>query len=221
MHTLMTTGRVRSREGTRQAEKSDQTRRLILDSAIVCLSKIGYNKTTMTVIAKTAGLSRGAMQYHFETMTDVLRAALAHIQDLRLDALRRTASETRRNSGSDGFAARVDGLWKIMFEPLSVAYFEISVASRTDSALASLMQQAQQSFWNEWVITALEAFPEWEGRQSDLELACGLAHAVLEGLALQQLTNQGSMVRSESVRAYLVDRVREIFEHGTPGPARN
>ena len=202
MHTLMTTARVRSREGTRQAEKSDQTRRLILDSAIVCLSEIGYNKTTMTVI-------------------DVLRAALAHIQDLRLDALRRTASETRRNSGSDGFAARVDGLWKIMFEPLSVAYFEISVASRTDSALASLMQQAQQSFWNEWVITALEAFPEWEGRQSDLELACGLAHAVLEGLALQQLTNQGSMVRSESVRAYLVDRVREIFEHGTPGPARN
>lgn len=221
MHTLMTTGRVRSREGTRQAEKSDQTRRLILDAAIVCLSEIGYNKTTMTVIAKTAGLSRGAMQYHFETMTDVLRAALAHIQDLRLDALRRTASETRRHSGSDGFAARVDGLWKIMFEPLSVAYFEISVASRTDAALASLMQQAQQSFWDEWVATALEAFPEWEGRQSDLELACGLAHAVLEGLALQQLTNQGSMVRSESVRAYLVDRVREIFEHGTPGPARN
>jgi AcrR family transcriptional regulator len=175
----------------------------------------------MTVIAKTAGLSRGAMQYHFETMTDVLRATLGHIQDLRLDALRRTASETRRSSGSDGFAARVDGLWKIMFEPLSVAYFEISVASRTDNALASLMQQAQQSFWNEWVATALEAFPEWEGRQSDLELACGLAHAVLEGLALQQLTNQGSMVRSDSVRAYLVDRVREIFEHGTPGPARN
>ncbi|MEN3976949.1 TetR/AcrR family transcriptional regulator [Emcibacter sp. SYSU 3D8] len=221
MQTLLTTGRARSREGTRQAEKSDQTRRLILDAAIICLGEIGYTKTTMTVIAKTAGLSRGAMQYHFETMTDVLRATLAHIQELRLERLRQTARETMRGANGDGFAARVEGLWNFMFEPLSVAYLEISVASRTDNDLASLMQQAHESFWNEWVATALEAFPEWEGRQSDLELACGLAHAVLEGLALQRLTHQGSLVRSESVRTYLVDRVREIFEHGTPGASRN
>jgi len=221
VHTAMTTGRVRSRAGTRQAEKSDQTRRLILDAAIVCLSEIGYTQTTMTMIAKTAGLSRGAMQYHFETMTDVLRATLAHIQELRLGALRRTARETARGAEGDGFTARVEGLWRFMFEPVSIAYFEISVASRTDTDLASLMQQAQQSFWDAWVATALEAFPEWEGRQSDLELACGLAHVVLEGLALQELTHRGAMVRSERVRAYLVDRVREIFEHGTPGTFRN
>eukprot|EP00611_Tribonema_gayanum_P014005 TRINITY_DN25270_c0_g1_i1.p1 TRINITY_DN25270_c0_g1~~TRINITY_DN25270_c0_g1_i1.p1 ORF type:complete len:176 (+),score=27.35 TRINITY_DN25270_c0_g1_i1:2-529(+) len=175
----------------------------------------------MGVIAKTAGLSRGAMQYHFETMTDVLRAALGHIHELRLAALRRTADVTQHGAMGDRLAERVEGLWRFMFEPVSVAFFEISVASRTDDSLADLMRQAQQSFWNEWVATALEAFPEWDGRKADLELACGLAHTVLEGLALQELTHQGSMVRSESVRAYLVDRVREIFEHGVPGAPRN
>lgn len=221
MQVLANMGRARSREGTRQAEKSDQTRRLILDAAIVCLSEIGYTRTTMTVIAKTAGLSRGAMQYHFETMTDVLRAALGHIQELRLAALRRTADVTQHGAIGDRLAERVEGLWRFMFEPVSVAFFEISVASRTDDSLADLMLQAQQSFWNEWVATALEAFPEWEGRKADLELACGLAHTLLEGLALQELTHQGSMVRAESVRAYLIDRVRDIFEHGTPGTPRN
>ncbi len=219
MYIQANTGRVRSREGTRQAEKSDQTRRLILDATIVCLSEIGFNKTTMTVIAKTAGLSRGAMQYHFETMTDVLRAALGHILELRLDALRRSA----RAAPADGdrFAARVESLWNFMFEPVSVAYFEIAVASRTDEHLAALMRQAQQSFWKEWVSVAVETFPEWHGRHSDLELACGLSHTVLEGLALQQLTNQGGMLPAEGVRAYLVSRIREIFEHGAPGISRN
>jgi AcrR family transcriptional regulator len=219
VHTLTSVGRVRSREGTRQAEKSDQTRRLILDAAIVCLSEIGFNKTTMTVIAKTAGLSRGAMQYHFETMTDVLRAALAHIHELRIDEMRRSARKT--TLVGDNFAARVEALWRFMFEPVSVAYFEIAVASRTDEFLASMMRQAQQSFWNEWIATALEAFPEWKGRQSDLELACGLSHTLLEGLAVQHLTHQGGMLPAERVRSYLVDRVREIFEHGAPGEPRN
>jgi AcrR family transcriptional regulator len=214
-------GRARSREGTRQAEKSDQTRRLILDAAIVCLSEIGYTRTTMTVIAKTAGLSRGAMQYHFETMNDVVRAALGHIQTLRLEALRRSARETPRGEDDDGFAGRVEALWRFMFEPVSIAYFEIAVASRTDGSLAALMRQAQRSFWNEWVAAALEAFPEWQGRESDLELACGLAHTMLEGLAVQEMTHQGSMVQGESMRAYLVDRVREIFEHGVSGACRN
>lgn len=215
------TGRGRAREGTRQAEKSDQTRRLILDAVIVCLADLGYTNTTMTVIAKTAGLSRGAMQYHFETMTDVLRATLGHIQQLRLVALRRTAAEAPRGEGGDGFSQRVEGLWRFLFDPVSVAFFEISVASRTDHDLAGLMRQAHESFWDEWVATALEAFPEWQGRRSDLELACGLAHTLLEGLALQQLTHQGSPVRGEILKAYLIDRVREIFEHGAPGATRN
>ena len=29
------------------------------------------------------------------------------------------------------------------------------------------------------------------------------------------------MVRADSLRAYLIDRVREIFEHGAPGAIRN
>jgi hypothetical protein len=133
--------------------------------------------------------------------------------------MRASARTTSRDA--DAFGARVEALWRFMFEPVSIAYFEIAVASRTDKSLASLMQGAQRSFWNEWVAAALESFPEWKDRRGDLELACGLSHTVLEGLAVQQLTHQGSMLSPESIRAYLIDRVREIFEHGAPGTARN
>jgi AcrR family transcriptional regulator len=214
-------GRARAREGTRQAEKSDQTRRLILDAAIVCLAELGFSNTTMTVISRTAGLSRGAMQYHFETMPDVLRATLAHIQQIRLTSLRQAASDAPRGAADDGFAARVDALWSALREPASIAFFEIAVASRTDGSLADMMREAQRSFWEQWVATALEAFPEWQGRRTDLELACGLAHTLLEGLAVQELTHQGSQVGADRLRAYLIDRVREIFEHGVPGAPRN
>ncbi|MBI1179514.1 MAG: TetR family transcriptional regulator [Alphaproteobacteria bacterium] len=211
---LVRTGRVRSREGTRQAEKSDHTRRQILDAAIECLAVRGFNSTTMTVIAKTAGLSRGAMQYHFETMTDVLRATLAYIQQIRLTLLRKSATRPGNDAVEERFAIRIERMWRFLFEPVSIAFFEIAVASRTDPSLAALMEQAHQSFWDEWVAAALASFPEWEGRQADLELACGLAQTLLEGLVAQELTHRSSAVGAEKLKAYLVDCVREIFDRG-------
>ena len=60
-----------------QAQKSASTRELIIEAAIKCLVELGYARTTTTVIAEKAGLSRGAMLHHFPSKLGIIRAAVS------------------------------------------------------------------------------------------------------------------------------------------------
>jgi hypothetical protein len=57
----------------KQDEKSADTRRRLLEAAIMCWIKGGYANTTGSEIAERAGLSRGAQLYHFPTQKDLFR----------------------------------------------------------------------------------------------------------------------------------------------------
>ncbi len=201
---------------TRQAQKSDQTRTSILDASIQCLAEAGYTKTTMTAIAKRAGLSRGAMQYHFETMQDVLLATIEHIEVLRLEELEAVGGRlARRGPGEDHFEDRVDALWAFLHEPASMAFFELSVASRSDPGLNATMHAAQERFWERWVSRAMMTYPEWRDKRAELELACGFSQTLLEGLRLRDMTGQTNPALSRALRDYLSVCIRDIFENGS------
>lgn len=58
-------------------KKSEQSRRQVLDAAIVELAKRGYAKTSVSDIATAAKLSKGAVHYHFESKDDLIRQVLA------------------------------------------------------------------------------------------------------------------------------------------------
>lgn len=55
-------------------EEAEQTRRLILDTAMKVFSEKGLAKTTLANIATTAGLTRGAIYWHFKDKADLLDA---------------------------------------------------------------------------------------------------------------------------------------------------
>ena len=207
--------RPRARPGTMQAEKADETRQQILAAAVTCLAESGYAATTMTGIARQAGISRGAMQYHFDSMADVLRGTVAYIHEQRLlDLAKQAGDAVRRVTYDTRFSRRVETHWAFLTSPLSLAFFELSVAARTDETLRKVMKPAHEQFWKEWVRVALVTFPEWQGRQAELELACSLSQSLLEGLAMREWTNQIDRRQSEALRAYLSDRVLDIFELG-------
>ena len=54
-----------SRDKTWQQTKSENTRAAILEGALACFYDLGYRATTTEKVAKRAGVSRGAMLYHF------------------------------------------------------------------------------------------------------------------------------------------------------------
>jgi AcrR family transcriptional regulator len=58
----------------RQADRSDATRRAILDAARRLLAEQGYDHTRIEQIAEAAGVSKGALYYHYRDKVEVLAA---------------------------------------------------------------------------------------------------------------------------------------------------
>src|ERR1700742_3282794 len=66
--------------------KSLRTRRRILDAAMRLFAERGYHASSNADVAEAAGLTRGAMLYHFPTREDLVAAAIDHIQQRRTEA---------------------------------------------------------------------------------------------------------------------------------------
>lgn len=73
-------------------ELVDETRARILDAGYACAERFGLGKTTMSDVARAAGLSRQTLYRYFESKHD-LTAALVMREDERLIALVRDAAE--------------------------------------------------------------------------------------------------------------------------------
>ena len=190
-----------------QAQKSASTRNLIIDAAIKCFVDLGYARTTTTAIAERAGLSRGAMLHHFPSKIDIVRAAVDHLHAKRLKALRK--SMMRPSGETDRVRQGVDAYWAHVKHPMFVAFFELSVAARTDGELAAILRPAQESFERDLNKTTLEVFPEWHGDLAAFEIALDLSRYLLEGMAISFLTHKETE-RDIRVLQYLEDKLREL-----------
>lgn len=190
-----------------QAQKSASTRLLIIEAAIKCFVELGYARTTTTIIANKAGLSRGAMLHHFPSKIDIVRAAVEHLHAKRLRAFRKAMSKSMEKG--DHVRQGVEAYWAHVKHPLFVAFFELAVAARTDSELAAILRPAQEAFEREWYDAALEVFPEWRGRGDKFDLALDLSRYVLEGMAISFLTHKETE-RDKRVLQYLEEKIRDL-----------
>lgn len=194
-----------------QAQKSAATRNLIVEAAIKCFVELGYAQTTTTAIAEKAGLSRGAMLHHFPSKVDIVRAAVEYLHGKRLKAFRKAI----QRSGSapvqgDRVRQSVEAYWAHVRHPMFVAFFELSVAARTDKELAAILLPAQEAFEREWYKTAREVFPEWEGRDDAFDVALDLSRYVMEGMAVSFLTHKETE-RDKKLLRYLEEKLRELL----------
>ena len=170
-----------------QAQKSASTRNQIVEAAIQAFVKLGYANTTTTHIAEQAGLSRGAMLHHFPSKMDIVKAAIEHLHEKRLSAFRRSVTEIpgdadRVTMACEAYLAHVQ-------HPMFVAFFELSVAARTDEELRAILQPVQG-----------EAF----------DLALDLAESIMEGIAVSQLTHHEPR-NVDRLLEYLEKCLRELL----------
>jgi AcrR family transcriptional regulator len=63
----------------RQAERSDTTRRAIIQAARDLFAGDGYDRTSIEQIAEKAGMSKGALYHHFRDKAEVLAAVYEDI----------------------------------------------------------------------------------------------------------------------------------------------
>ena len=190
-----------------QAQKSAAARDQILNAAISCIVDLGYSNTTTMKIAERAGLSRGATLHHFPSKMDVIRAAVDYLHEKRLRAFR--ASIKSIPEDVDRVKMAVESYWEHVTHPLFVAFFELSVAARTDHELREILRPAQQAFDDEWYRTAQEVFPEWQADRPAFDLALNLTQQLMEGMAISFLTHARADNKNQLLE-YLEDRLREL-----------
>ena len=161
-----------SRPSRTQQERREDTRARLLAATIECLVEHGYSGTTTQRVQDRAGLSRGALLHHFATKEALLVAAVSHVADAQIAAVRADAV--------GGAASEVELLHHVMSGPLFLAGLELWQAARTEPALRAALLPAERRVGAAVRELLAELFPA--SRASRVEVD-GLL-ALYRGLAL-------------------------------------
>jgi AcrR family transcriptional regulator len=169
--------------------KSLRTRARILDCALTLFAEIGYAAATNAEIAERAGLTRGAMLYHFPTREALTRAAAEHIQARRSDMMSKAADDAP--PGVDLAEHAIDTYWQLLQEPPFIAFFELEASARTDPRVREAIADLQDDFDQAQVS---EAFSHMllAGAGPRFQASRDLARFMLEGLSRARLTYDGA-----------------------------
>ena len=173
-----------------QQERSRVTQRRLLEATVDCLVEHGWSGTTTTLIASTAGVSRGAQLHHYPTKTALVLAAVEHL------ALRR-AEEIRAEAASlaPGDTDRVVELLAAAFTgPLHVAALEVWVAGRTDPALRAALVPLEARVGREIYRLAVDLL-DADDRQPAVREAVQATIDLLRGLGVANLLTDDALRR--------------------------
>lgn len=204
--------RRKGREDTWQAEKSENTRNVIMEATVRCYVEHGYTNTTVTKIATEAGVSRGAMMHHFSDRQDVIIASVEYLSKKQLDEFRKLVAAAdigdENEVTEEKLRITVDSLWKFFHLPSYIAYLELLVAARTDEELSKIMKRTQLDFDKQVNNAIRSTFPAWKSIESTRELVTDLWFYTLQGMATTKIINR----RQTRVKNLLEFLVRETFE---------
>lgn len=196
-------------EKTWQQTKSENTRQLVLDSAIRCFYKHGYNNTTTEKIAKEAGVSRGAMLHHFPSRADLIRAAVNHLNDKRLALFEAEEGVVQAGAMHSRIEEGIDTYWSQLNTPYFVVFHELQVAARTDPELMEVLRPAIEAFDRSWFNASKEIFPDLAQSEA-FRIANYVTVFLLEGLAANRFTRNAEPI-GEEVLIWLKRELRAAF----------
>jgi AcrR family transcriptional regulator len=166
-------------------ERSQATRRRLLDAAVTTLVELGYGGITTGAVARRAGVTRGAQQHHFASRQELVIEAVRHMSARELEALHGKIAEMPRGR------SRVKGALDLIFELYSGTFFaailELSLAARGEPELAAVIAAEERAMSQTVHQLAEEVFDPDALRQSDLVDRWTTALATIRGLAVLRL----------------------------------
>jgi AcrR family transcriptional regulator len=195
----------------RATPKSQRTRGRILEAAMRLFADIGYHAATNAVIAEAAGLTRGAMLYHFATREELVEAAIAHIDLHRARLLERAAAAPP--PGVDAAEHAIDAYWAVLHEAPFVAFAELEAAARTDPMLRERLAGAQNAFDHAQLGGDRFGAMVQAGDDPRFQTSRDLGRFLLEGLARGAMTYD-SDARRERLLAVVKRAVRMLNRKG-------
>ncbi len=178
--------RPRARAG--DTPKSARTRARILGEAVRLFAERGYHASPNPVIAEAAGLTRGAMLYHFPDRESLVGAVVAHIREEQGKLFEEAALSAPHSADRTDHA--IETYWRLLRHPAFVAFSELEAAGRTDPMLAAVVGPAQEAFDRAQVSASMFDLVQG-GAGPRFQASRDLARFMLEGLARARLSYDG------------------------------
>lgn len=200
---------------TTRAPKQDRsraTRRKLLEAAVSCLAERGWSGSTVSAVAERAGVTRGAAQHHFPTREDLFTAAIEHVAEEWLDAVRERARALPRD-GASRTRAVVDMLVGVYTGPLFRAALHLWVAAADEEQLRPRVNALETRIGREahrLAVEFLDADESVEGVRESVQATLDMAR----GLGLANLLSDDSARRAGIVRQW--SRILDTVIHARP-----
>lgn len=193
--------------------RSEATRRRILAAALQLIAEGGPGAVSHRTVSEVAGVSLGAITYHFGSKADLLehvhREHLAAVRDRARSAMRREPPASR-NAATGKARGRAAALLRYVERDLAegrdgtLAAMELSLSCARDPALRRRLR-AQRSGSTEFAVEMLR-----ELGSQDPEIDARLLIAALTGLKLEWLA-EGERSASARLAPELIERLAEIL----------
>jgi AcrR family transcriptional regulator len=168
-----------------QADRSSATRTALLDACARRLAAVGYAATTTSTIAAEAALSRGALQYSFESRTDLMLAVAGEGYQRLVDDLR--GGITTEGTTAKRVEAHIETMLRAYRSPYAVAAYEVLLGERGNPEFmarhADLIQSAEAELDRLW----LETFADSGATEGTILTARRVARAAVLGLVARSL----------------------------------
>jgi AcrR family transcriptional regulator len=180
-------------------DRSRVTRQRMLEAAVHCLATKGWDASTVAVIAAEAGISRGAVQYHFPTRENLVVAALEFMFEERTTLVREFV--VTPDTSATRVHRVVSALVDLYAGELFRAALQVWAAAASDPHLRDVVVPLERRFGRDMHDLAARLL------QIDAEdqQARGLIQATLDlarGLALADLLTDDSKRRAGVVDAW-------------------
>lgn len=190
----------------KQIDKSEAMRRLLIDAAIGSLIDVGYTNTTAVEVCRRAGVTRGALFHHFESLAALLVETMSNIYD--------------RNFLSRGDAGEmisldqwIDRVWEKLKKPEFKAVIEIWFAARNEPEMADILRPGILKYAEIFSVSRNPAFGRPVGKNKQMQTFHRLARETMLGLALGRATTSGgaALPHEASVIELLKSLARKTF----------
>jgi len=127
-HSVQQSSESAPRARRKPQERSAQTRRKLLDAAIGLLHEQGFSRLTVNDVAHRAGLTAGAVQYHFRSSRDLIHGVINAVFPILRVSLDQIAKPEQPLPARIG--RLVDLYWELYRRPEYLVFWEIVFGAR-------------------------------------------------------------------------------------------
>ncbi|MEM1263056.1 MAG: TetR/AcrR family transcriptional regulator [Pseudomonadota bacterium] len=134
------------------ASRSDRTRSRLINAAIELLAERGYRSLSLVEVARRAGLSRGAVHHHFDSLTDVVIGVVREVGARISTSIR--AIEYEGMPREAVVSAGIDNAYEQLMTAEFAALMQIRSAVRTSPELHGAVQDELRQVIYDWYAQA-------------------------------------------------------------------